>query len=257
MMRRRRFHVKHLGQEHRDYFAGLLEKCDIALSDGQVELMLQHLDFVLDWNQRINLTSINEPYEAVRLHLIDSLLARADVDACLDGPLCDIGSGAGFPGLPLAIATGRSTVLVESVKKKAGVVSSLLGSSAQGPFGDVQVFPVRAEEYAGDHGGRAAVVTARALSQLSSLIELASPLLKRGGSLVALKGTLSPEEAQSARRVASLVGMEITGIRATALPGGHESRTLVTVTKAGESMVALPRRTGLAQKEPLGGTSLK
>jgi 16S rRNA (guanine527-N7)-methyltransferase len=249
--------VKHLVQAHRDYFIQLLEQSGIQLRPEQADIMLEHLDFVLEWNTRINLTAIAEPYEAIRLHLMDSLLARTEVDACIDGVLCDIGSGAGFPGVPLCIATGRRTILVESVKKKAGVISDFLSSIEHDSLDRVTVVPLRAEEYSKDASGKAAIVTARALSQLGSLVELASPLLAQRGSLIALKGSLSTDELQRARQVAAATGMEIVSLRETSLPGAGESRTLVTVTKTGESTIVLPRRTGLAQKDPLGGTSRK
>lgn len=247
--------MKHLVRKHTNYFVGLLELCDVQLSPAQVGTMLEHLDFVLDWNERINLTAIVEPYEAIRLHLVDSLLARLAVDACAGGELCDIGSGAGFPGVPLAIATGRPTVLVESVKKKAGVITGFLDFSGRDSLRNITVVPLRAEEYALAHSARASVVTARALSRMGSLIELASPLLAQGGSLVALKGPVTAEELQAARGVATLVGMEITGVREISLPGAGEARTFVTVTKISESRIALPRRNGLAQKNPLESPS--
>ena len=124
--------------------------------------------------------------DAVRLHIVDSLMVLPEIGDAPDGMMIDLGSGAGFPGVPLALACGRSTLLLDSVGKKARAVRSFLVEL--GLDGKVDVYPRRAEEMELDPSNRAAVVVARAVSSLPSLVELASPLLRQGGWLVAMKG---------------------------------------------------------------------
>lgn len=242
--------MKHLDEVHSAYLAELLASGGIEVEPRRQDLMLAHLDWVLDWNDKINLTAITNPREAVRLHLFDSLTAFQLVSSCPPGRMCDLGSGAGFPGIPLALATGRQTILVESVKKKAKVVSDFV-ASRKDALANVSVIPLRAEEYALTSGGQASVVTARALSQLGALIELASPLLAASGALIALKGAMSASELLTAEGVARKTGMRIERIVEIALPESGEARSLVMVRKCSKSTVKLPRRPGQAQRDPL------
>jgi 16S rRNA (guanine527-N7)-methyltransferase len=249
----RRFHVKHLDSTHRKYLQRLLCGLELGVEVGEdsQQLMLEHLDFVLEWNGRINLTTITDPMEAIRLHIVDSLIALPEVMSLREGLMCDLGSGGGFPGIPLAIASGRDTVLVESVQKKARLLAQFIQQSTSAWSERVTVEPVRAEEYALRFGGQASLVTARALSQLGSLVELASPLLRPEGALVALKGPITEAELEVARDTARMTGMEVVSTRREVLPQDGEARTIVTVVRTGKSIVKLPRRTGMAQREPL------
>lgn len=243
--------MKHLGHEHSAYLGKLLELMGIECSAEQQEGMLAHLDWVLEWTPKINLTAITDPYEAIRLHIADSLTALVLLQSLPDGVLCDIGSGAGYPGVPLSIASGRDTVLLESVKKKAGVLMGFLDSCSEISRPRIQVAPVRAELYAISNPASASVVSARAVSQLGALVELAAPLLRPGGVLVAMKGDLAEEEMETAGAVAALCGMRIVEAVEFVLPEGCERRTLVTVRRVGDSQVKLPRRPGMAQRYPL------
>jgi 16S rRNA (guanine527-N7)-methyltransferase len=243
--------VKHLGDEHSSYLADLLADMGVDCPVEQQRVMLLHLDWVLDWTGRINLTAITDPYEAIRLHIADSLTALEVLRSSPGGTICDIGSGAGYPGVPLSIATGRDTVLVESVSKKARVLGGFLDSLPEGSRPRIQVSPLRAELYAAANPDSVSVVTARAVSQLGALIELAAPLLRPGGVLVALKGDLAKEEAETAGVAGELCGMSIVDVVQLALPGMGELRTLVTVCRVGDPRVQLPRRPGMAQRVPL------
>lgn len=229
----------------------LLENAGISVSPQAVELMEQHAHLVLTANQTLNLTRIVDWPDVLRLHILDSLLALTEVEQAPSGGMLDMGSGAGYPGIPLSIATQRPCLLVESVKKKAAFLQSV--SDQLGVQG-LSCAAVRVEELASlpEHREAYAVVTARALSKLVSLVELARPLLSHDGVLIALKADLGDEELRRARIAAARVGMSEKSVRRLILPGGSEHRTLVTFARTGRSAVALPRRVGLAQKSPLG-----
>lgn len=242
--------MKHFERKHIEQLIGSAADLELVLDDTVAEALVSHLDLVVEKNRSLNLTRITSPEEAIRLHLLDSLAVLHSLVDAPPGPVMDLGTGAGFPGIPIALTTNRPVVLVESVKKKAAAVSEFC--SALGLDERVRVLPLRAEEVAALEPRSASVVVARALTALPSLLELAAPLLVPGGVLVALKARPEPEEITAGDRVARIVGFDPASIERMELPGGDEQRTILTYRMARTSSVALPRRTGLAQKEPLG-----
>lgn len=225
------------------------EILDLGVTQQQLDLNKKHLQFVLDNNHRARLTAIVEPGEALRLHVYDSLTILPEVNKAPDGPLLDIGTGGGFPGIPLGVVTGRSVTLLDSVKKKVRLLEeSIEALDASTPF---KVSDLRAEEFALTSRNGFAVVTARALSSLPSLIELAQPLLRLGGVLIAQKGTVSSEEVAAGDKSAKLLGMKRTEWRQFKLPHGDEQRAVLVYEKSRECTMKLPRRPGMAQHKPL------
>lgn len=238
----------------------LPEECVADLGDGARRLGIQldhsvlvkscrYLGRILELNELHNLTRIHESGSAVRLHLLDSLTPIPEVNAAPEGRLLDIGTGGGFPGVPLALATARSTVLLDSSQKKIGAVSTALADVG---IGDVLTVAARAEEYALREPDSFAVVVARAVAPLSSLAELAAPFLVHGGRAVFLKGAPEVAELDAGDRVGVMLGLERIGTRAFMLPGASERRTIVVFERKAPPTIALPRRVGNAQKRPLG-----
>lgn len=213
------------------------------------ELLLQHLALVQKANETTNITRISTFEEGVLLHIEDSLSGLAEVQAAPDGLLVDLGSGAGFPGIPLAIETGRKSLLVESIGKKAHLLEEFVRQLSLED--QVQVYAGRAEELAQEEPGIAAVVTARAVSKLGSLMELASPLLTRGGQLVCYKAQVDSEEAAVAKAIQSTVGMRLCNVREFSLSDGETKRSIWVFQKVAEPAIRLPRHVGMAQKKPL------
>ena len=228
----------------------LCKQLDVEISAEEARNLIEYLDQLLEANQRINLTRITDRGAAIRLHLVDSLAAAPEVRAATPGPLCDIGTGGGFPGVPLALVSARPAVLLDSVGKKAAAVDALLRDCIWAS--DMHAVAARAEQHAREHASRYAVVTARAVAPLPSLVELAAPLLKQSGVLVALKGAPTRDELDAGDRAASKVGMRRVGLRELVLPEGNEHRVIVTYQRFGKPKIALPRREGLAQHSPLG-----
>jgi len=233
----------------KDRLDDLLRESGIALPEHVAETVLAHLLWVLEQNKTINLTAIKDPESAIRLHLVDSLYALEEVADSPAGLLCDIGSGGGFPGVPLGIATGRETLLVDSVGKKMRALQGFLEDEGLAPT--LRTTTGRAEEIVSTLGASCAVVTMRAVSVLPSLVELAAPLLLPGGRLIALKGAIEEEELTRGRAAARLVGLKLDAVRRFTLPEGGESRSIVTFSAIGRGKIRLPRRTGLAQSKPL------
>ena len=217
--------------------------------DQTMSLMQRYRDSILEANKVTNLTRITDGEQARLLHIEDSLVGLPEVNEAPTGLYGDLGSGGGFPGVPLALATGRKTLLVDSVKKKMAIVQSALDDLSLSE--QISTSSERIEDLPLEYKEKFAVLTARALSKLVSLIELASPLLKNGGRLVCYKAQLSSEELEEALAVQDLVGMKMISQREICLSDGETTRTIVVFEKIGKSRIKLPRRIGLAQKQPL------
>ena len=200
-----------------------------------------------------SLSSVRDPEEAWRVHVIDSLSGVELVGS--PGRLADVGTGAGFPGLVLAAALGETQVdLVESVARKCDFVERAIEAAG---LDNARAVCARAEDWAtapDPIGGREAydVVTARAVGRLATLAELASPLLREGGTLVAWKGRRDPGEEAELRRAASRLAMSAGEVRAVGASSGFEHRHLHRVRKTGPTPDGLPRRPGMAKKRPYG-----
>ncbi len=242
------FHVKHeesaVGIDVARVMA-VLQSCGVDPTWEQATLLARHAEFVREANRHVNLTRITDPEDVVHLHIADSLMFVSFV-APLKGLILDVGSGAGYPGIPLAIM-GYDVQLCESVGKKA----AFLAESVESLGLSVQVHAVRAEEFAARAPGRCDVVVFRAVSSLASLVELASPLLRQHGRAIALKAAIADDERSAGDRAAVLCGMKFVDEQRYALPSG-ENRTVLTYERTGSARTGLPRRPGLAQNHPLG-----
>ncbi len=247
------FHVKHSQTQADDERAILQEACEQyglpPLSEPQVDALLSHLDLVLEHNKVTNLTAIRDRASALRLHVVDSLGALPALAAAPEGRVCDLGSGPGYPGVPIAIVSGRATTLVESNGKKCRFLQNALAGLCLD--GAAQVSHARIEEFGSSHSGQYAVVVARALSSLPSLVELASPCLAVGGWFIALKASPADAEMRAGDEVARMCGLERTTVLEYVLPGGTERRMLVTYVRTRPSSIRLPRPMGKAQNSPL------
>lgn len=217
------------------------------LNDKQQQLIHEHLQLVIEANEKVNLTRIDSEELAVLLHIEDSLSALPEMSKAPFGLYGDLGSGAGYPGIPLAIATGRETWLIDARKKKMDVVEGIVNELGLGE--QIHVYGGRAELLARKMPGQFAVLTARALAKLSVLLELASPLLKRDGILICYKSHVDEEEYEHALRVGKQVGIQLLCDRSFML--GDYERRILTFQKVANSQVKLPRQEGAAQKHPL------
>ncbi len=185
------------------------------------------------------------------MHVADSLAGLDIEEVRAAGVIADLGSGAGFPGLVLAIALPQArVVLVESVGKKA---EFLVEAAEELGIDNVEVVGGRAEAW--DAGLESCdVVTARALARLDVLLEYAAPLLRVGGALVAWKGRRDRPEEQGAAVAAGILGMEQPAVRSAAGPAGAE-RHLYLSRKVRSTPPGYPRRPGMAAKRPRGGST--
>jgi 16S rRNA (guanine527-N7)-methyltransferase len=221
-----------------------LAELGLSIDDRAREACATQVRLLLAWNPAINLTAIKEPEQIALRHVVDSLAAVPLLIARGEGlRICDIGSGAGYPGLPLAAVLRDSPVqLVESTGKKARFLETAV--AATDLSARVSVMAGRAEAVASDVRGGAAeafdVVTARAVGDLAELAELAFPALRIGGALIAWKrGDIATELATATRALEALGGgrLEVHEVAAT----GLEGHVLVVVEKRGPTSAAFPR----------------
>lgn len=226
-----------------------LNHYSIDMNETERYLLLEHLHLVIEKNKSINLTRIDGIEDGIAFHIIDSLTCLPEFNNAPQGPFCDMGTGAGYPGIPLGVVSGRNGTLVDSVKKKALCVEEFVNEL--GVSNQFEIEGVRAEELAIKRKGFYAVVVARALSSLPSLVELASPLLMRGGVLISLKGKPEDRELYEGDLVADKTGMERLSRRDFYMGNEDVSRCIITYKKVGSPKVKLPRRSGMAQRNPL------
>ena len=200
-------------------------------------------------------TTVADETQAWRTHALDSLSGLVFPELAEAKRIADVGAGVGFPGTAIATALRSAHVdLIESSSRKCEFMRRAVEA---GPVHNARVVCARAEEWAGaprPDGGREAydAVTARAVGRLSTLAELASPLLAQGGALVAWKGRRDPDEEAEAERAGGRLAMQLGAVRPMGGYAGFEHRHLYVYLKSGPTPDALPRRPGMAKKRPLG-----
>ena len=195
-------------------------------------------------------TAVRDPHEAIDAHLADSLVGLDIDELRRASALADLGAGAGFPGLPLAVALPRANVrLLESQRRKCEFLERLCDSAE---VGNATVVCARAEEWSGGIGANDAVV-ARALAPQPVVLEYAAPLLRLGGTLVDWRGRRDERQEQAAAAAAPALGMRLLEIRHVHPFAGATDRHLHVFVKDGPTPERYPRRAGIARKRPLGG----
>lgn len=224
----------------------------LALDEAQVAALARFHALLLSGNERASLTSIVDEAGFWRTHALDSLsIARALADEPAPRTLVDVGSGAGIPAIPLAIAfPGLEVAAVESIAKKCRFIEE--AAAALGLAPRVRVIERRAEEAARDpaHRDRFDLATARALADLPVVLELALPFVRPGGLLVAYKGPRVAEELAAGARAAEALGGRLERVVESGVPGAD--LRLVLARKLAPTPDRYPRRTGVPEKRPLG-----
>ncbi|GAA2912547.1 16S rRNA (guanine(527)-N(7))-methyltransferase RsmG [Enterococcus pseudoavium] len=231
-------------------FQAELGKQGIELSSHQMEQFATYFDLLVEWNQKMNLTAITEHEEVYLKHFYDSItLAFSDTFES-KGKLCDVGSGAGFPSLPLKIVFPELEVtIVDSLNKRITFLTTLVETLG---LKGVHLYHDRAETFGQNAAFREAYdfVTARAVARLNVLTELCLPLVKKDGYFFALKAAKSEEELTEARPAIALLGGKLIQAEDVSLPNG-DTRHIITVQKKKETPKKYPRKPGLPNKQPL------
>ena len=223
----------------------------INLTGRQVMALLTYERELVDWNLKFNLTAIRDSESIRTKHFLDSFSCVLAWGANPPYRLIDVGTGAGFPGLPLKILyPGMKLTLVESVGKKAMFCEHMVRMLG---LDNVEVIKGRAEEIGQrpEHREKYEWAVARAVANMSVLSEYLLPFVRMHGMMIALKGESGPAEAQSAEKTMKLLGGKLKQVLPVNLPGVADDRYLVVVEKFAATPPKYPRKPGMAMKQPL------
>lgn len=226
------------------------ESLGIVVSADEMARFVQYQQLVLEANVQMNLTAITDPREMAIKHFIDSLSVELLWQPKVGERVLDIGTGAGFPGLPLAIRHPKIDMMLnDSARKKVDFLQQVITSLE---LANCTARWNRAEEIGrmANMRGKFDVVLVRAVAHLAVLLEYAMPLLKVGGFLLAMKGPSGEREVTESTEAMRLLGAKVTKSRVLQLPGAGE-RQLIMLRKMRETPVEFPRNSGQARKKPL------
>lgn len=236
------------------------KRMDITLTDDQLGSYQVYYETLIEWNQRVNLTRITDPEDVQTKHFLDSLSCLGAIERARNAPikgadmslqLIDVGTGAGFPGVVLKIAspTLRLTLL-EATGKKTEFLRALVECLG---LADVEIINARAEQlgHDGRHRERYDVALARALAGMATLAELTLPLVQVGGVVIAQKGEDPQAEVETARTAIDILGGQVQEIAPVVIPGLDDARHLVVLKKVSLTPAQYPRRPGMPAKRPL------
>jgi 16S rRNA (guanine527-N7)-methyltransferase len=224
---------------------------NVDVTEAQTALFGQYYNFLLEYNQKVNLTRITEPREVAVKHFGDSFAVLAPKILPLGSSVADVGSGAGFPGIPVAIMrSDLQLTLVDSLRKRTVFLSELVQLLG---LQNVNVVWARAEEIGHNpaYRGKFDVVMARAVASLNVLSELCLPLTKPGGLFLAMKGPKAEDELRLAKGAISKLGGFLISAETQSLPLVGETRTLITIGKKHATAAVYPRKAGIPERQPL------
>ena len=235
-----------------------VEKAGMKLSDDQTAQFQSYQDLLLEWNQKINLTTITDPEEIALKHFADSLSVapfihnafKSEAMRFPDCSLIDVGTGAGFPGIPLKIVyPGISLTLMDSLNKRIAFLDAVIHALS---LKDCKTVHSRAEDGARNAAYREKfdIAIARAVAGMPVLCEFCLPYVKIGGIFIAMKSNVK-EELEAAKYAISLLGGEIEACHEFLLPESDISRTIVIIRKKSKTPSGYPRKAGKPEKEPL------
>lgn len=207
-----------------------------------------YLKELQEWNKKFNLTAITDT-EDIRLKHFEDSLAIEQTIQLTDQSVIDIGTGAGFPGIPIKLAhPGIKLTLLEATRKKVDFLKHIVSLLN---LNDVEIIWGRAEEVIKDHREAFDIALSRAVAKLNILSELSLPFVKVGGSFIAYKEEKVEEEVEEAKRSIKTLGGELKEIKKVKLPGSDIVRSLVIIKKIAPTPPEYPRRTAVVQKKPL------
>lgn len=222
-----------------------------SLTERQLQQFADYYDILIDWNQKINLTAIEEPVEVAYKHFVDSVcLLRVAADL-QQKKMIDIGTGAGFPGVPLKIMEpALDLTLFDSLNKRILFLQELCQSLQ---LQDVKAVHGRAEEFGikPDYRQQYDIATARAVARMPVLLEICLPFVKKGGVFIALKGPELEHELNESGNALKELGGKLLDIRQFTLAGGAYTRNLAVIEKIKDTPKKYPRKAGTPQKKPL------
>lgn len=237
------------------YSTDILEKetkqLGITLSEKQIQQFIRYYELLVEWNSFMNLTAITEYEEVMEKHFVDSLAAVKVCDFHQVKSLIDIGTGAGFPGIPLKIAFPHlEVVLLDSLNKRTKFLNEVINQLG---LENIRTIHGRAEDYAKQKEYREQfdVCVSRAVANLSTLSEYCIPYVKNTGGFISYKSGKIEEEVEQARNAVFILGGKISKIEKFCLADTDMERSFVIINKEKKTPGKYPRKAGMPSKEPL------
>lgn len=230
------------------YLKNLAEKINVSLSENQISKLLKFKTLLLEKNKVLNLTAITDEQEVILKHFIDSLTINQYITE--GSSLIDVGTGAGFPGVPIKIVRDDLKVtLLDSLNKRLDFLNDVINEL---DLKAIETIHGRAEDIAhqDEHREKFDLVTARAVANLSTLAELCLPFLKVGGTFICMKGS-STEEISEAKNAIKTLGGEIVKIDSFTLPESDIERNIILIKKVQNTQNKYPRKAGVPAKTPI------
>lgn len=226
-----------------------LEKLGINITEKQNQLFKHYYNKLIEVNKVMNLTAITEEDAVYRKHFLDSLELFRVLDLKKEYNLCDVGSGAGFPSIPLAIIDSNINVtIIDALNKRINFLNELITELG---LDNAKALHFRAEDYAKDKKEFFDIVTARAVARLNVLTELCLPLTKVGGIFVAMKGATGASELDESKNAISILGGKILEVIDFELPEEDEKRQIIVIKKIKPTPAKYPRNFNKIKEKPL------
>lgn len=228
------------------------EMLDIVLSEEQLQQFLSYYEMLIEKNKVMNLTAITEKEEVIDKHFIDSISLNKGMDVTKPLKILDLGTGAGFPGIPLKIAYPNLEItLLDSLNKRIKFLDEVI--EALGLEGIVTIHG-RAEDYAKQASYREQfdICVSRAVANLATLSEYCLPYVKEGGCFISYKSGSVEEELEQSKKAIFELGGKVKEVIAFTLPETDIERTFVVIEKVRKTPKKYPRKAGLPSKEPIG-----
>ena len=225
------------------------KKAGVQIDEQQLDKFYNYKNLILDWNEKINLTAITDDFEFIIKHFVDSLTINKYIEK--NKKIIDIGTGAGFPGIPLKIMNeDDDIVLFDSLNKRLKVLEDIIEKIE---LKNIETLHGRAEETFKnkEHREKYDVAVSRAVAALNVLVELMLPAVKPGGICICMKGNNVEEELKEAKRAIKEMGGEIFKIEKIILPELELERNIVIIKKIKQTPNKYPRKPGTPQKEPI------
>ena len=226
-----------------------VEELGIKLSKEQAEMFFDYMNLLLEWNEKINLTAITEEKEVIVKHFVDSLTIAKYIPE--GASLVDVGTGAGFPGIPLKIIREDLKItLLDSLQKRINFLDVVIKELN---LKNVETIHARVEEFGKNSKYRESfeVATSRAVANLSTLTEYLLPLVKVGGIAVCMKGSSIEEELETSKKAINVLGGKVSNVFEFDLPKTDIKRNIVIVDKINKTPSKYPRKPGMPSKEPI------